>query len=136
VETLFFSFFPCFSLSSLLLRAKTLSSLSSCLLLLRRESSGGGGGGAVAGRPRRRRRRLKCFFLKFFFILFSSTLSPLHVCGLKISKLFIKMPRSKKRKKGNLYFCFFLCVFGSGVGSLTDSAERVVCGLSWFVQSV
>ena len=75
-------------------------------------------------------------FFKIFFCLFSSTLSPLHVSGLKISKLFIKMPRSKKRKKGNLYFCFFLCVFGSGVGSSTDSAERVVCGLSWFVQSV
>jgi len=67
----------------------------------------GGGGGAVADRLRRRRRRPKCLFLKKNFSSFSYTPSPLHVSGLKISKLFIKMPRSKKRKKGNLYFCFF-----------------------------
>jgi len=110
VETLFFSFFPCFSLSSLLLRAKTLFSLSSCLLLLRRESSGGGGGGAVAGRPRRRRLRLKCVFLKKIFA-YSLLLSPLYTfLGLKFPNFLLKCLDLRKERK-EIYTFVFSFVF-------------------------
>jgi len=113
VETHFFPHFS-FSFSLLSSLSSVLSLLSPPSLTFSDEKDGG----------RRRRRRGGRPFLDggaaaanvffFFFRSSSSTPSPLCFSGLKISKLFIKMPRSKKRKKGNLYFCFFSLCFGSG----------------------
>ena len=67
----------------------------------------------MAGELSRRRHRVGVktfFFFKIFFSIFSSTSSPLHVSGLKISKLFIKMPRSKKERT-EIYTFVFLFVF-------------------------
>ena len=109
VETHFFPHFS-FSFSLLSSLSSVLSLLSPPSLTFSDEKDGG----------RRRRRRGGRPFLDggaaaanvfFFFRSSSSTPSPLCFSGLKISKLFIKMPRSKKRKKGNLYFCFFFFVF-------------------------
>jgi len=92
------------SLFSLFMCSRTQWCSSFCSF--RREVSGGSGGGWPAGAaaPPRRNPRL-CFFLNFFRLISSTPSSDL-VSGLKIPKIFIKRPRSKKKKILILFFEF------------------------------
>jgi len=105
-KTLFFSFFPYLSLSSLLWE-QTLSPLSSLLHLLRR------GEWRSETSPTRRLAVAPNVFSKNFFRSFSSTPSPLYFSWPKTPKYQQCEPRSKRKEKGKKSYtsrCLYVVV--------------------------